>query len=145
MTDPRRLFLLITGAVALLLGGIGMFVPVLPTTPFLLLAAFCFARSSQRFYDMLLGNHWLGAYLRNYRSGRGIPLRMKAIAITGLWVTIGMTAARAVSSPWGRLVLVAIALAVTIHLLKIKTLQGHEDSAQASTVTPAEAVEAEET
>ena len=68
-----------------------MFVPVLPTTPFLLLAAICYARSSERFYHWLLNNRWFGEYLKNYREGRGIPLREKTLTVLALWLTIGFT------------------------------------------------------
>ncbi len=132
------------GTAALFLATIGIFVPILPTTPFLLLAAFGYARSSQRFYRWLVYNRWFGAYLRHYREGRGIPLHMKAVTLTGLWVTIGLTAVRVVSSPWARLALVAIAVAVTIHLLKIKTLRADEGTASSEAAPVAEAVQPEE-
>ena len=93
---------------------------------------------------MLLSNRWLGAYIRNYREGRGIPLRMKAITITGLWVTMGLTIVKAVASPWGRLALVAVAAAVTIHLLKIKTLRPTEDKAGGEAVRVAETGETQD-
>lgn len=108
------------------LGVFGIFVPILPTTPFLLLAAFFYARSSQAFLHRLLTNRWLGVYIRNYRDGRGIPLRMKVITITGLWATIGLSIAMVVASPWARLALIAIAAAVTVHLVKIRTLPAEE-------------------
>jgi uncharacterized membrane protein YbaN (DUF454 family) len=98
-----------------------MFLPILPTTPFLLLAAVCYARSSKRFYDGLLTNRWCGEYIRNYREGRGIPRQQKAVTITLLWLTIGATAGLAVSLWWMRLFLIGIAVGVTIHLLRIKT------------------------
>jgi len=70
------------------LGIIGIFLPILPTTPFLLLAAACYARSSKRFYDWLIGNKWLGTYIRNYMEGKGIPLKVKVFTTSLLWITI---------------------------------------------------------
>ena len=111
------------GTLAVALGVLGMFLPVLPTTPFLLLAAFCYARSSERFYRWLLYNRWFGDYIRNYREGRGIPLREKVLTLMALWATIGFTILYVVTSWWGRLILVAIAAGVTIHLVKTKTFR----------------------
>ena len=121
MKNPRATLLMIAGTLCLVMGVVGMFLPVLPTTPFLLLAAYCYARSSQRFYDWLLANRWFGEYIRNYREGRGIPLKQKVLTISLLWVTIGYAAAFIVPAWWMRLILVGIAAGVTIHLIRTKT------------------------
>jgi len=105
------------------LGIIGIFVPVLPTTPFLLLAAACYARSSQRFYGWLLNNKWFGNYIRNYLERKGVPLKVKVLTITLLWITIGISAAFAVQTLVIRLILVLIAIAASIHVLSIRTLK----------------------
>ena len=105
------------------LGIIGIFVPVLPTTPFLLLAAACYARSSQRFYDWLLSNKYFGNYIRNYLERKGVPLKVKVLTIILLWITIGSSVAFAVQSFVVRLILVLIALGVSIHILCIRTLK----------------------
>lgn len=120
----KRIFkavLAAAGTVFLLLGIIGIFVPILPTTPFLLLTAYCYGRSSERFYRWLLNNRWFGVYLRNYREGRGIPLPNKILTLTLLWLTIGSAALFVLSAWWSRLLLCAIAIAVTIHIIRIKT------------------------
>ena len=80
-SKPKIAFLSAVGTISVGLGILGVFVPLLPTTPFLLLAAFCFARSSPRFYQQLIGNRWLGDYVQNYRDKRGLPLRIKCLAI----------------------------------------------------------------
>ena len=72
----------------LVLGVVGIFVPLLPTTPFLLLAAWAFCRSSPRLYDRLLAHPCLGAYVRNFREYRAIPLRAKIISVTLIWATL---------------------------------------------------------
>jgi len=100
------------------LGILGIFLPVLPTTPFLLLAAACFARSSQKFYNWLLNNRWFGRYIRNYREGKGIPLRVKIITILLLWVTI-LISAYFVSIIYVRIILILVAIGVTIHVARI--------------------------
>ena len=102
------------------LGVVGVFLPLLPTTPFLLLAAACFARSSERFYRWLLGNRWFGAYVRNYREGRGIPAKVKIFSVALLWVAILLSAAFAVSNLIVRIILVGIGAAVTVHIACIR-------------------------
>ena len=121
LKGPIRALLIILGTLCVALGVLGMFLPVLPTTPFLLLAAACYARSSERFYHWLMTNRWCGEYIRNYREGRGIPLKQKALTILLLWLTIGSTAWLAISQWWVRWILLGIAVGVTIHLVKIKT------------------------
>lgn len=116
-----RFSLIALGTLCVVLGLLGVFLPVLPTTPFLLLAAVCYARSSERLYRWLMTNSWCGAFIRNYREGRGIPLRQKVLTLLVLWLTIGSTAWYAVSRWWVRLILVGIACIVTIHLVKMKT------------------------
>ena len=127
ITGVKRLALFVAGAVALILGIIGAFLPLLPTTPFLLLAAACFIRSSPRAYRWLMSNRLLGGYIRSYRSGAGIPLRAKVFTLSLLWLTIGYSALYVVQSTWIRVGLVLIAVAVTTHILKIRTapLQTH--------------------
>ena len=85
-----------------------MFVPLLPTIPFLLLAAACYARSSERFYHWLLNNRWFGSYIRNYREGKGVPLKVKIFTIALLWIVIGCSVAFAVELFAVRLILVLI-------------------------------------
>jgi uncharacterized membrane protein YbaN (DUF454 family) len=118
-----RILLIIAGTLFAGLGIVGIFMPVLPTTPFLLLAAACYARSSARFYGWLLNNKWFGNYIRGYLERKGVPLKVKALTITLLWITIGASVAFAVQSFIARLILVLIAIGVSIHILCIKTLK----------------------
>jgi uncharacterized membrane protein YbaN (DUF454 family) len=73
------------------LGAIGIVFPILPTTPFLLAAAACFCKSSKRMYSWLMNNKWFGEYIKNYKEGRGLPLKTKITALVVLWVTIGFS------------------------------------------------------
>lgn len=118
---PMKALLVVLGTLCVVLAVLGMFLPVLPTTPLLLLAAFFYAHSSEKFYHWLITNRWFGDYIRNYREGRGISLRQKVLTLSLLWLTIGITAVFLISQWWLRWVLVAIAAGVTIHLLKIRT------------------------
>lgn len=121
MSPAARYALIAAGTLATALGLIGIFVPVLPTTPFLLLAAALYARSSQRFYTWLTTNRLFGSYLRNYREGRGIPLPHKVVTIALLWLTILLTAFLALPSWPLRALLLAVACGVTWHLARVKT------------------------
>lgn len=87
MGHAKRLAYLIVGIISLVLGVVGVFIPMWPTTPFLLLAAACFVRSSERLYTWLVEHRHLGCYVRDYMSGRGIPLKAKRIALGTMWVT----------------------------------------------------------
>jgi hypothetical protein len=118
-----RIILIATGTFFVGLGIIGIFMPVLPTTPFLLLAAACYARSSQRFYDWLLTNKWFGNYIRNYLQGKGVSLKIKILTIAILWLTIGCSVIFAVHVFIIRLILILIAVGVTIHILSVRTLK----------------------
>jgi len=118
-----RILLVIAGTVCVGLGIVGIFVPVLPTTPFLLLAAACYARSSQRLHSWLLNNKWFGSYIRNYLERKGITLRAKIITLSLLWITIGVSIAFAVETLALKLILVIIAIGVSIHILSLRTLK----------------------
>ncbi len=118
-----RIPLIVTGTLFVGLGILGIFMPVLPTTPFLLLAAACYARSSQRFYDWLLTNKWFGNYIRNYLQGKGVSLKVKVLTIALLWLTIGCSVTFAVQVFLVRLILILIAIGVSIHILSVRTLK----------------------
>lgn len=114
-----RLVLIACGTLCVALGVLGIFLPLLPTTVFLLLAAACYARSSERFYQRLITDRWLGVYIRNHREGRGMRRRDKAVTLALLWIGIGATAVWTVEAVWLRLVLLAVALGVTIHVVRL--------------------------
>lgn len=119
----RKRLLVSAGIVSVGLGVVGIFLPVLPTTPFLLLAAACFMRSSDKLHEWLVTNRWFGSYIRNYREHRAITLRSKVLTLALLWVTIGYTALVAVSSWTLRALLLVIAVSVTVHVLRFRTLR----------------------
>jgi uncharacterized membrane protein YbaN (DUF454 family) len=116
-----RWLLLGTGWICVVLGAIGVVLPLLPTTPFLLVAAACFARASRRFYDWLLDTRVLGGYIRDYRSGLGMLLRAKIIALSVLWITILSSVTLLVPFWPMRALLLLSATAVTVHLLRLPT------------------------
>jgi uncharacterized membrane protein YbaN (DUF454 family)/ubiquinone/menaquinone biosynthesis C-methylase UbiE len=121
MNLSKRL-LIAAGTTSTAIGILGIFVPILPTTPFLLLAAACYMRSSERFYRWLLHNRIFGAYIGNYIEGRGMALKAKLFTITLLWVTIGTSIAIGTENLTIRIVLAVVAAGVTTHILIIKTI-----------------------
>lgn len=121
MKQGTRIALVVIGTIALTLGVIGIVVPVLPTTPFLLLAAACYARSSERLHGWLMDNRYLGAPIRDYRERRAVRLHVKVYALVVLWAGIALSIV-AIGSVWLALALVAIALAVTAHILRLGTI-----------------------
>ena len=121
MHASLRLLLAAAGTLSVALGVAGIFLPLLPTTPFLLLAAFCYARSSERLHRKLLDHPRLGPYIRGYLEGRGIPLRAKISSLALLWTTIGFSALFVVPIPAVRILLVLVAAGVTRHILAMPT------------------------
>ena len=119
-TTVKRRLLIGAGTLCTGLGIIGVFVPILPTTPFLLLAAACYMRSSERFYQWLINNRIFGAYVRNYIEGRGMPVRIKIFTILLLWLTIGLSITFGVQNIVIRIVLIGIAIGVTVHIVLIR-------------------------
>ena len=85
----RRAALIVCGTLSLALGIVGIFVPLLPTTCFLLIAAWCYARSSSRLYDRLMRAKFIGPYLQRYRDERSIPAHVKVASLVMMWITIG--------------------------------------------------------
>ncbi len=131
----KKWLLITIGTISVGLGFLGIVLPLLPTTPFLLLAATCYIRSSERFYHWLIYHKWFGDYIRNYREGRGIPLTAKITAIVLIWLTIGSSVLFIVPMLYVRILLVLIATGVTIYLLSVKTLkQEHSPPEQSDNI-----------
>jgi len=116
-----RYSLLALGWLSVALGVLGIFLPVLPTTPFLLLAAACFMRSSRRFYLWLVEHPRLGPWIRDYLSGEGIPRRAKGYAIALMWLSIAISC-WLVPLIWARAFMLTSAVLVSLYILKQKTL-----------------------
>lgn len=116
-----RYALLTIGWLSVVLGVVGIFLPVLPTTPFLLLAAACFVRSSKRFYLWLVCHPKLGPWIRDYLDGNGLPLKAKVYSIGLMWASIGLSC-YLVPMLWARLFMLSSAVLVSLYILKQKTL-----------------------
>jgi uncharacterized membrane protein YbaN (DUF454 family) len=116
------------GIISLALGIAGIFLPLLPTTPFLLLSAWLFSKSSARWHNWLLQHKRLGTYIRQFQADKSIPLRIKIIAITMLWATISFSAIVVAEPLWLKILLFAIAVGVSIHILSFKTRRNEKNA-----------------
>ena len=118
-----KILLTILGLISLGLGILGAFLPVLPTTPLLLLAAFLFLRSNRRLYDWLMNHPKMGPYITNFIKHKAIPLRVKVIAVSTLWLTL-LYCSVFVAEHWVlRGFFILLAICITWHILSYKTLK----------------------
>jgi uncharacterized membrane protein YbaN (DUF454 family) len=122
MKKQIRIIWLAGGYVAIALGSLGVVVPLLPTVPFLLLALFCFSKSSPQLFRRLLENRWLGPPLRDYRESKGIRLHVKIGALTFLGISMTVSICL-INIVWVRIMLLCITIAVTIHILWFRTIR----------------------
>lgn len=122
----RRSLLIAAGLLSTALAVVGIFLPLLPTVPLLLLAAACFARSSPRCHAWLREHRHFGPLLAAYQDGAGVPRRAKVTALLLIWTSITMSALFLVEATWLRLLLVLAALAVTLYLLRLPTRPGRD-------------------
>ena len=113
-----KIFLILVGWIAVALGVLGIFLPLLPTTPFLLLASACFARGSSRMHNWLQTNRVFGKYLRDYENGHGMPLRAKVWVLIFMWCSMGYSMWRLQHLPALQVMLVVIGAGVTIYLTR---------------------------
>lgn len=113
-----RIACLAAGTVALLLGALGIFLPVLPTTPFVLLAAACFARSSVRLHDAMLAHRIAGPIIREWQEHRAMPPGVKPWAFALMAASFG-TSILAMESPWHRAMLALLAAALSYFLWRV--------------------------
>lgn len=112
----KKILLISIGSVSLILGTIGIILPILPTTPFLLLSLACYMRSSKRLYDFVLSNKYLGPYVRDYVAGNEIPKKAKKKSIFLIWITIGFSVLFIIDRILLRLMLLTIASIVSIYI-----------------------------
>jgi uncharacterized membrane protein YbaN (DUF454 family) len=121
-----RWILIVCGWFSILAGVAGIFLPLLPTVPFLLLAAACFARSSECFHTWLLEHNHLGPLIRDYLNCGGIPVRAKRMAIGMVWISFSASAFIFVHAVWVKFVLLTMAGCVTWYLLSLPTIMPME-------------------
>lgn len=114
-----RPLLIICGTLFVILGIVGIVVPLVPTTPLLLLAAFCYARSSEKLYHKLLNTKWLGDYIKSFQAGNGIPLRAKFISIIILWLSSGYSIFFLIPLLWVKVILLGVVTYITYFIWSI--------------------------
>lgn len=117
----KKLLLKTLGIISLILAIIGIFLPILPTTPFLLLSSFLFVRSSDKLYNWLINHRVFGQYIKDYQLNKTIPLKVKISSLSLLWLTITISALCFVNIIWVKVLLFAVAIGVSIHILHYKT------------------------
>ncbi|MGL4252623.1 MAG: YbaN family protein [Fusobacteriaceae bacterium] len=109
------------GILSVFSGVLGIFLPLIPTTPFILLAAFCFEKSSPKFHNLLLNSGYLGKYIRDYQEKKGITLINKVISISLLSFGIFKGYISVTSEPM-KIIFIIIYFSVAFHILKLKTV-----------------------
>lgn len=115
-----RFFYVLLGTLSLVMGIIGIFLPVLPTTPLILLTAYCYYRGSERLYDWLMGHPYFGRHIKNFRENRVIPRKVKAYILVMLWVSL-LFCAYLLTPIWLKCLMIAIAIGVTWHILSYRS------------------------
>ncbi len=117
-----KIICIILGTLSLILGVIGIALPLLPTTPFLLLSAALYAHASPRLHRWLLNNRILGEYIRNYTENHAMPLRAKLTSVTLVWASLlycALYVAR--GTLWVQITFILLAIAITWHILSLGT------------------------
>ena len=120
MRNLKKKLYITFGFLAVALAIVGVFIPGLPTVPFLLVALFCFERSSKKYHDMIMNNKYFGSVLQDYYSGKGLTLSVKIKAI--LFLSCGMIfSIYKIQNLHARIALAIVWLGVAIHIILLKT------------------------
>ena len=118
---PRNIIYITLGSISLALGTLGIFLPLLPTTPFYLLTAWLYMKGSDKLYQKVMNNKFFGTIVRDFQEEKAIPLKTKIFSVSLLWITILSSAFFFVQILWVKILLIAIAVGVTVHILSYKT------------------------
>lgn len=121
MSRTRKILYITVGTISLILGAIGIFVPLLPTTPFWLLTCWCYIRSSKKLYNKVMHNRFFGGYIRDYVEYKAIPLSTKISALSVMWLSTILTSVFIIEVTWVKIVLVLVSSGVTWHIVAFPT------------------------
>ncbi len=121
MNQTKKIIYITIGTLCLILGAIGIFLPLLPTTPFWLLTCWFYIHSSKKMYDRVMDNRYFGEHMRNYLEYKAIPMRIKVIALSVLWISTSFTTLFLTENLWIKIGLMIISVAVTWHLVTFPT------------------------
>ncbi len=122
MNIAVKVILIIIGSLSIVLGVIGIVVPLLPTTPLILLGAACYVKASDKLYQKLIANKWLGGYIKDFREKNGITLKNKILSISMMWLSITITLLIIDLRFWFAAILIIIAATVSAYILSFDTL-----------------------
>ena len=125
MNSAKKALLVAAGSLCLALAVLGIFLPLLPTTPFLLLASACYVRSSERLHGWLMGNRMLGPYIRNFKERRGIPLRARVMTVVLLWLPLAYSIYR-LDLLWLELLLGLMGVIWSVLILRMRSVRDGE-------------------
>jgi len=123
MTKIKKLLLNLLGFICLGLGATGIFMPGLPTTPFVILAAICFSKCNPKLYEWLRGTKFFGPYIEHYRTKQGIAKRMKIISIVVVWLSLSISML-ILRTTWAFIMLPIIGICVSVHIMLIRSKVG---------------------
>ena len=124
MNHFKRIVLRSLGFLFVILGIMGIFLPIMPAIPFFIIASICFSKSSEKFHNLLLNNKWIGPHIKRYHENNGIKLKAKIIFIIFQWASILGTSILLVHDLFGRILMIAIATGTTVYILSLKTAKG---------------------
>ncbi|MDH6358868.1 YbaN family protein [Parabacteroides sp. PF5-9] len=121
MNQTRKIIYIVLGTVFLILGAIGIFLPLLPTTPFWLLTCWFYIRSSERLYERVMSNRYFGSYMKAYMVDKAIPKRAKIVSLSVMWASILFAVFCLIKPLLIKILLILITVGVTVHILSFPT------------------------
>lgn len=121
MGEARRIVYILLGSLFLILGAVGIFIPLLPTTPFWLLTCWFYLRSSEKLYNRAMSNRYFGSYIKGFMVDKAIPIRSKVISISVMWLSAILTSVYLIEYLWMKILLILISIGVTWHILSFPT------------------------
>lgn len=121
VTNTKRIVYILLGTICLIIGAIGIVVPLLPTTPLWLLTCWFYFRGSRRLYNRVMNNHYFGYYVKGFLVDKAIPLHSKIISVSIMWVSCIGTVLFLTFPIWAKVILILITSGVTIHILLYPT------------------------
>lgn len=121
MGEARRIVYILLGSLFLILGAVGIFIPLLPTTPFWLLTCWFYLRSSEKLYNRAMSNRYFGSYIKGFMVDKAIPVRSKVISISVMWISAILTSVYLIEYLWVKILLMLISIGVTWHILSFPT------------------------
>ena len=124
--DIKKSILIILGTLSLGVGIVGIFLPLLPTTPLLLITAYCYLNSSEKLYKKLIHSKKLGPYIKDYMENKAVTKKVKKTAIAILWISLVISIVL-IENIYVRVFLASLGLGVSIYIISLKTMQQNDN------------------